>query len=72
MMLMPAGPSTAMNRHGRMQKISGIRILTGTFCAFSSARWRRLVRISADCTRSTWPIGMPKASACTIALTRTP
>ena len=36
----------AMNRQGRMQKISGSRILTGTFWACSSARWRRLVRIS--------------------------
>ena len=30
-MLMPAGPRTAMNRHGRMQKISGMRILMATF-----------------------------------------
>ena len=59
-----------MNRQGRMQKISGSRILTGTFWACSSARWRRLTRISEACTRSTWPIGMPKASACTIAETK--
>ncbi len=30
-MEMPAGPRTAMNRQGRMQKISGMRILTATF-----------------------------------------
>ncbi len=59
-----------MNRHGRMQKISGIRILTGTFCACSSAHWRFLTRISEDCTRRTWPTGMPNASACTIELTK--
>ena len=52
-----------------MQKISGMVILTGTCWAFSSARWRRLTRISDDCTRSTLAIGMPKASAWTIALT---
>ena len=46
MMWMTAGPITAMNRHGRMQKISGMVIFTGTFWAFSSARWRRLTRIS--------------------------
>ena len=38
MMWMTAGPITAMNRQGRMQKISGTVILTGTFCACSSAR----------------------------------
>ena len=57
MMLSTAGPMTAMNRVGRMQKISGMVIFTGTCWAFSSARWRRLTRISADCTRSTWAIG---------------
>jgi hypothetical protein len=44
-------------------------IFTGTCWAFSSARCRRLVRISEDWTRSTCAIGMPNASACTIALT---
>ena len=38
MMLSTAGPMTAMNRVGRMQKISGMVILTGTCWAFSSAR----------------------------------
>ena len=33
-----AGPMTAMNRHGRMQKIRGTVIFTGTFWACSSAR----------------------------------
>ena len=70
MMLSAAGPITAMNRQGRMKKISGIVILTGTCWAFSSARWRRLTRISDDCTRSTWAIGMPNESACTMALTK--
>jgi hypothetical protein len=69
MMWMTAGPMTAMNSVGRMQKISGMVILTGTFCAFSSARWRRLVRISEDWMRSTFAIGMPKLSACTMAVT---
>ena len=52
-----------------MQKISGMVILTGTCWAFSSARWRRLTRISEDWTRSTWAIGMPNESACTMAPT---
>ena len=39
-----AGPMTTMNSVGRMQKISGKRIFTGTFCADSSARWDRFVR----------------------------
>ncbi len=47
-MLMTAGPMTAMKRHGRMKSTSGIMIFTGTFCACSSARWRRLTRISWD------------------------
>ncbi len=37
MMLIAAGPITAMKRQGRMQKISGMVILTGTCWAFSSA-----------------------------------
>ena len=67
--VMTPGPMTAMNSVGRMQNISGKRIFTGTFWAFSSARWRRLTRISCDCMRSTWPMGIPNASACTIAVT---
>ena len=55
-----------MNSVGRMQKISGKRILTGTFCACSSARWLRLIRISLAWIRSTLAIGMPNASACTM------
>ncbi len=58
-----------MNSAGRMQKISGMVILTGTCWAFSSARWRRLTRISDDWTRRTLAIGIPKASACTMELT---
>ena len=53
-----------------MQKISGMVIFTGTCWAFSSARWRRLTRISADCTRSTCATGMPNESACTMAPTK--
>ena len=70
LMLMAAGPITMTSRQGRMNRMTGIMILTGTWAAFSSARWRRLTRISVDWTRSTWPIGMPKASACTMALTK--
>lgn len=36
-MLIAAGPMTAMNSVGRMQKISGMVIFTGTCWAFSSA-----------------------------------
>lgn len=32
------GPMMTTNSAGRMQKISGKRIFTGTFCACSSAR----------------------------------
>ena len=46
MMLIAAGPITAMNKAGRMQKISGTVILTGTCWALVSARCRRLTRIS--------------------------
>ena len=38
MIWMAAGPMMTMNSDGRMQKISGIVILTGTCWAFSSAR----------------------------------
>ena len=37
-MLSTAGPMTAMNKVGRMQKIRGMVIFTGTCCAFCSAR----------------------------------
>ena len=53
-----------------MQKISGNRIFTGTFCAISSARWLRFTRRSLACTRSTFATGMPKVSACTMAVTK--
>ena len=42
MIWIAAGPMITMNSAGRMQKISGKRIFTGTFCAISSARWRAL------------------------------
>ncbi len=61
------GPFAAMNKQGKMQKINGKRIFTGTFWACSSARCERLIRISRAWTRSTLAIGMPNASACTIA-----
>ncbi len=37
--LSPAGPMMATNRAGRMQRMSGMRSFTGSFAAFSSARW---------------------------------
>ncbi len=43
---MAAGPMTTMKSAGRMQKINGKRIFTGTFCAISSARWLRFTRRS--------------------------
>ena len=70
MIEMAAGPMTAMKRQGRMQKISGTVIFTGTCCAFCSARWRRRTRISCDWVRSTEATGMPKASAWAIAPTK--
>ena len=36
--VMTAGPMMTRKRQGMMQKISGKRIFTGTFCACSSAR----------------------------------
>src|SRR5206468_4156748 len=41
-----AGPSTITKTGGKMNKISGNRILTGSFAAFSLAHCRRLFRIS--------------------------
>ena len=45
-MLSTVGPSNTMNSVGRIVKISGKSILTGIFMACSSARWRRLTRMS--------------------------
>ena len=59
-----------MNSAGRTSIISGKRIFTGTFCACSSARCRRRVRISPACSASTPEIGTPSASAWTIAATK--
>ena len=36
----PAGPTTTMNRAGKIQKTSGNSILTGAFCACSWTCWR--------------------------------
>jgi hypothetical protein len=58
-MSMTAGPSSTMNRVGRMQRISGKITLTGICIAFSSARCRRLSRISCACVRSTSAIETP-------------
>src|SRR5580704_1330834 len=41
------GPRTTIMIAGRKQKARGKRIFTGTFAAFSRARWRRLSRISS-------------------------
>ena len=57
-----------MKMHGRMNRTNGIMMRTGTCWAFSSARWRRLVRISWLWIRRTRAIGMPRLSACTMAL----
>ena len=56
---MTAGPTTMMSSAGRMQTMSGKVTLTGTFIAASSARWRRLTRISSACTRRTSEIDTP-------------
>ena len=46
-----------------MKSTSGTVIRTGTFIAFSSARWRRFTRISRLWIRSTLPTGTPSWSA---------
>ena len=66
-MLTAAGPITTIIRQGRMKRTTGIMIFTGTCAAFSSARCRRFMRISADWTRSTWAMPMPM---CVIRLLR--
>jgi uncharacterized protein YjbI with pentapeptide repeats len=53
MMLMTPGPMITTNSAGKRQNNVGNKILTGTFCASSSARCRRRVRISRACSRST-------------------
>src|SRR6266568_145561 len=63
------GPTMITSRAGNRQVTSGNMIFTGTFCARSSARWRRRTRISADCSRSTRATGMPSSPACTRAPT---
>ena len=63
-MWMTPGPITTMNSTGKMKITKGTMIFTGTFCAFSSASWRRLIRASFDCSRSTFATGIPNASAC--------
>ena len=68
-MLMMAGPITTTNSAGKMQNTIGMSILTGAFCAFSWASWRRLMRISSDWARSTRPIDTPKVSAWRMAST---
>ena len=60
---MTAGPKMIMNKTGKIQKIKGNKILTGTFCAISSARCERLVRISPAWMRSTLATGIPRRSA---------
>ncbi|CAN5864547.1 hypothetical protein BH24ACT8_BH24ACT8_01170 [soil metagenome] len=58
-----------MNSTGRMNRISGKITLTGICIAFSSARWRRLIRISWAWVDSTSAMETPCSSACTIART---
>ena len=70
MIEMTVGPSTAMKRTGRMKSMSGKRMLTGIFIAFSYARMRRFSRISFACVRSTPLTETPYTSACTIARTK--
>ena len=50
-----------------MKSTSGTVIRTGTFIAFSSARWRRFTRISRLWILSTLPTGTPSWSAWTMA-----
>ena len=49
---MPAGPTRITKIPGKMNRTSGKIIFTAAPWAFSSAIWRRLVRILSDCTRS--------------------
>lgn len=41
--LIAAGPSSTMNSAGKIHTTRGNRILTGSFNAVSSARWRRFI-----------------------------
>ena len=59
-----------MKSAGKMHSSMGKRILTGIFCAFSSASCRRAERISFDCSRRTLATGRPRRSAWTRALTK--
>jgi len=64
MMLMAAGPSSTMNRVGRMKMIIGTVSIAGRRAAFSSARVIRAVRISAARTRRDWASGVPNFAVC--------
>src|SRR5260221_1602585 len=50
-MISTAGPRRISQRVGKMQPTIGSIIFSDACSASSSARWRRLRRISSDCTR---------------------
>ena len=69
MMLIAAGPSSTMNKVGRMNTIIGTVSIAGSRAAFSSARVNRAARDSADRTRNDWASGVPNLAVCCSVLT---
>src|SRR5262245_6879220 len=63
--LMTPGPTAMTKNAGSRQTTSGKISLTESFAAFSSARWRRLIRDSSACVRSAWATLVPKRSVWT-------
>src|SRR4029079_3544685 len=60
--LIAAGPIVTTQIAGKIQKPRGNTILTPVFAAASSARCRRLVRSTAECTRSDCATLVPNLS----------
>ena len=62
-MVMAAGPTRTTKMPGKMNNTSGKISLTAVLAAFSSAIWRRRVRMESLCTRRAWAILEPNLSA---------
>ena len=62
-MWMAAGPTRITKMPGKMNSTRGKMSLTAVLAAFSSANWRRRVRIDSLCTRRAWAMLEPNLSA---------
>ena len=62
-MVIAAGPTSTTKMPGKMKSTSGKSSLTAVLAAFSSAIWRRRMRIDSLCTRRAWAMLEPNLSA---------